>query len=242
MVPYSTEISGRKKRGRPAARSMQTAMSGVEKVQRARARTNKGSAKISEVESDGSEYTDEIKKAEMNEFKMLEKERSDGKKRGRPTKRSAQRGNAGVEPVRRTRARKVKGSAKIGEIESNSSDSTDEKTNAEEAVVDSKQKGKAIEQMDVADFKSNVELGKLPEVDAPGRYNRQDIGISEKLEVTSDPIQAMLLDMVPSLGKKETKSSSTVLEEKQPAVHNNSEPGKKKVSYKDVASELLKDW
>lgn len=278
MLSYSTERSSGNKRGRPAARSMQKGKSGVEQVRRARARTAKGPAKISEVESDSSDHTDEKTNAETRnirtlnsensekEFKMLENERPDKKKRGRPTTRNTQKGKAGVEQVRRTRARIAKGSAKIGDVESDSSDSTDEKPKAEETGMekgnigtvreensktdefkmledrDWKQKGKAIEHIDVAEPKSNVQFGKLPEVNICERYNYQETEKCEKLEVMTDPLQAMLLDMVPSLGMSETKSSSTVLEEKQPVVHNNSEPAKKKVSYKDVASELLKDW
>lgn len=71
-----------------------------------------------------------------------------------------------------------------------------------------------------------------------------------KLEQMVDPIHAMLLDMIPSLSqrKEETGTSSgnknsNTETEKLPA-----QPGpsistpKKKVSYKDVAGQLLKDW
>ncbi|XP_022149863.1 DNA ligase 4 isoform X2 [Momordica charantia] len=296
MLLHSTERSGGKKRGKSTARSMQKGKLSVEQVRRARARTAKGPAKISEVESDSSDYNDEKTNAETenigtpcsenlktNELTKLENfdpsrkgkgiehvplcstERTGEKKRGRrptPTAsaRSMQKGKAGVEQGQRTRARTAKGSAKIGGVESDSSDTTDDKTNAEGNGVekrnigtvcpansntnefiwpencDSSHKGKVIEQDDLAEFKSNV-----PEIEISTRYNCQGIEESEKLEVMTDPLQAMLLDMVPSLGMSETKSSSTVLEEKQP-VQNNSEPTKKKVSYKDVASELLKDW
>lgn len=71
-----------------------------------------------------------------------------------------------------------------------------------------------------------------------------------KLEQMVDPIHAMLLDLIPSLSqrKEETGTSSgnknsNAETEKLPA-----QPGpsistpKKKVSYKDVAGQLLKDW
>lgn len=246
MLSHSTKRSGGKKRGRPAASSMQKGKSSIEQVRRVLPRRTKGPAKINEVESDSSDHTNEKTNAETgnigtlcceslgkNEFRMLENEKCVENKRGSP-ERNTQKGKAKVEQVRRTRARIAKGDG---------SDYTDVKTNAEEAEMergnvgtvckdnskteelkmledcDWKQKGKAIEQIDVADPKSK---------------NSEN---SEKLEVMTDPLQAMLLDMVPSLGMSETKSSSSsssVLEEKQPA--------KKKVSYKDVASELLKDW
>ncbi|XP_066343762.1 putative DNA ligase 4 [Miscanthus floridulus] len=92
----------------------------------------------------------------------------------------------------------------------------------------------------------------------------------EKIEQMVDPLHAMLLDMLPLLGKKGTEDASRAplakVEKDPPAVGSstsNSEilapnagtsgvpapdpnaappPKKKKVSYKDVASELLKDW
>ncbi|XP_038889086.1 DNA ligase 4 isoform X3 [Benincasa hispida] len=270
-LSYSTERSGGKKRRRPAARSMQKGKSGVKQVREFRTRTAKGPAKISEVESDNSDYTDEKTNAETrnvgtlcsetsekNEFKTLENEISNTKKRGRPTAGNTQKGKAGAKAVRRTRARITKGSAKIGDIESGSNDSTDEKTNTDELRKekeenskrdefkmlidhDPKQKGKAIEENVRADFGSNVDFGKVPEVGISERYDFKDVEKCEKLEIMKDPLEAMLLDMVPSLGMSGSKSSSTVVEEKKP-VNSNSEPAKKKVSYKDVASELLKDW
>nr|KYP46728.1 DNA ligase 4 [Cajanus cajan] len=75
----------------------------------------------------------------------------------------------------------------------------------------------------------------------------------------TDPLQAMLFDMIPSLATKkdEQPMNLSLREEKQPEISNaeaeklpessnaEEEPTtikKKKVSYKDVASQLLKDW
>ncbi|KAK6272919.1 hypothetical protein POUND7_010002 [Theobroma cacao] len=82
---------------------------------------------------------------------------------------------------------------------------------------------------------------------------------SEKLEVMVDPVQAMLLDMIPSLGIKHVEATNSFVENEKPPADNNAEipvvedykldadfiappVKKKKVSYKDVAGELLKDW
>ncbi|XP_028079724.1 putative DNA ligase 4 [Camellia sinensis] len=66
---------------------------------------------------------------------------------------------------------------------------------------------------------------------------------SEKLEVMVDPVQSMLLDMIPSLGTKKVDSIDRVVEEPRPPEHNTAETlEKKKVSYKDLATELLRDW
>lgn len=92
----------------------------------------------------------------------------------------------------------------------------------------------------------------------------------EKIEQMADPLHAMLLDMLPLLGKKGADDASRVplakVEKDPPAAGSstsNSEilapdagtsgvpapdpnaappPKKKKVSYKDLAGEFLKDW
>ncbi|KAF9612970.1 hypothetical protein IFM89_004673 [Coptis chinensis] len=66
---------------------------------------------------------------------------------------------------------------------------------------------------------------------------------SEKLEVMVDPLEAMLLDMIPSLGVEKPETTNPVFEGKKPCIDPVLEQGKKKkVSYKDVVGELLKDW
>lgn len=68
---------------------------------------------------------------------------------------------------------------------------------------------------------------------------------NEKLEVLVDPVQSMLLDMIPSLKTKKVESIDPVVEDQKPPedTDDNVEPVKKKkrVSYKDVAMELLRD-
>nr|XP_029118623.1 DNA ligase 4 isoform X2 [Elaeis guineensis] len=67
-------------------------------------------------------------------------------------------------------------------------------------------------------------------------------GTGEKIEQIVDPLHAMLLDMIPSLSQNNAETGSSIPEgkETQPDLHTN--PVKKKVSYKDVAGQLLKDW
>ena len=92
----------------------------------------------------------------------------------------------------------------------------------------------------------------------------------EKMEQMIDPFQAMLLDMVPALRQNRAEDTSRVPSAKvekdisgvgsstsnfeitlpqtgtsgvpAPPDPNAAPPKKKKVSYKDVAEELLKDW
>ncbi|XP_038984742.1 DNA ligase 4 isoform X3 [Phoenix dactylifera] len=66
-------------------------------------------------------------------------------------------------------------------------------------------------------------------------------GTGEKLEQMVDPLRAILLDMIPSLSQNNVETGSSIPDGKkaQPDPHTN--PVKKKVSYKDVAGQLLKD-
>ncbi|KAM7273454.1 hypothetical protein ACFE04_028118 [Oxalis oulophora] len=66
-----------------------------------------------------------------------------------------------------------------------------------------------------------------------------------------DPIQAMLFNMIPSLRSKKAETSNSIVEDLKPPADPstegedvNAEPPvkKKKVSYKDVVGDLLKDW
>ncbi|WCJ42294.1 DNA ligase 4 [Euphorbia peplus] len=73
----------------------------------------------------------------------------------------------------------------------------------------------------------------------------------DKSEVMADPLQAMLMDMIPSLGMHKVETRNLVLDvqtrdpvldlEKQPADPTVQPVKKKKVSYKDIAKELLGD-
>lgn len=65
----------------------------------------------------------------------------------------------------------------------------------------------------------------------------------DELEDPVDPVQAMLLHMIPHLDSKPTKSVDPLVKDDKPEADTNPSPKKKKkVSYKDVAGELLKDW
>lgn len=83
----------------------------------------------------------------------------------------------------------------------------------------------------------------VPEIEMTERHDDQNSN-TEKLEIMADPIQAMLFDMIPGLAtKKVDETRNYNVENEKPPEHSNAEPSKKKkVSYKDVASELLKDW
>ncbi|KAL5974134.1 hypothetical protein ACLOJK_030797 [Asimina triloba] len=64
-----------------------------------------------------------------------------------------------------------------------------------------------------------------------------------KLELMVDPVQAMLLDMIPALSQSKVEAGKSAVEDEKLSIDPETKPVKKKrVSYKDVANELLKDW
>lgn len=192
------------------------------------------------------------------------------RKRGRPAGTSMKKGKTTMAQARRTRPRIGQRPAKICDNESDESVSHDEKTQGEEIKIregnhamvvkgsseiqgteivedsESSPRGKATEQEVEKDIGYEEWHDKVSkdEMATTMHNNSKDSERPEKLEVTTDPVQAMLLDMIPSLGLKEIGMRERILkDEKPPLDPNAAEPSKKKkVSYKDVASELLKDW
>ena len=189
------------------------------------------------------------------------------RKRGRPAGGTSNRkGKTTVAQARRTRACTGKKPAKICDNESDESGSHNEKTCREEIksregnhemsckesseiqetkmVQDSESsyRGKAAEEEVEKDVRYE-EYNIVPNIELIETHRSQDTERPEKFEVMIDPVQAMLLDMIPSLGVKKIETTDTILEDKKPLLDPNAEPTKKKkVSYKDVAGELLKDW
>ncbi|KAL0015445.1 hypothetical protein SO802_002514 [Lithocarpus litseifolius] len=188
------------------------------------------------------------------------------RKRGRPAGCTSNRkGKTTVAQARRTRACTGKKPAKICDNESDESGSHDEKTSREEIKIregnhemsckesseiqetkmvqdsESSYRGKAAEEVekDVRYEEYNI----VPNIELIETHRSQDSERPEKFEVMIDPVQAMLLDMIPSLGVKKIETTDTILEDEKLLLDPNAEPTKKKkVSYKVVAGELLKDW
>ncbi|PON91014.1 DNA ligase, ATP-dependent [Trema orientale] len=255
-VVVTLEPSPKRKRGRPAGKSVNKRKAGDNQVRRTRPRIGNKPAKISGNESDDSACHEE------NIFKEEKKQMEEN--RGRIDKEISHinKAKSGANLARRARAHTGKRPAKISGNESDDTVFHEENTTKEEV----KQMDEEHEQMDkmetVEDLKSSVRhneikqegeensrheewFNKLPEIQMTEKYswekNKQD-----KLEVMTDPVHAMLLDMIPSLGKQKTDTANTRIEDEKPPMDVNaaepSAPKKKKVSYKDVASELLKDW
>lgn len=124
---------------------------------------------------------------------------------------------------------------------------TEKRENVQVAEIEkNSEQNKLDKQKDLNDNERERML--VPEIEMSDRHNEQNNEVTEKLEISADPLQAMLFDMIPSLAtqKVEQPMNRSVREEKLPETSNaEAEPmttKKKKVSYKDVASELLKDW
>ncbi|KAJ0090369.1 hypothetical protein Patl1_14146 [Pistacia atlantica] len=190
------------------------------------------------------------------------------RKRGRPAGGSTKKGKMIVTPARRTRARVGKMPSKIYENESDRSDTSSEKEIEEDTEMNEENhgmvgteklqtlktevleesepshRGKATEQQVVEDVRKVDKSVQAPDIEMVETNYGQDSEKPETLEVMVDPVQAMLLDMIPSLGAKKVETTSDpIREDEKPSADACAGPTKKKkVSYKDVASELLKDW
>ncbi|KAL6652074.1 hypothetical protein ACP70R_010999 [Stipagrostis hirtigluma subsp. patula] len=206
------------------------------------------------------------------------------------------RPRAAPRPVRRTRARRGNQHSKIDDGESEESDPCERGHENQKLDVDYTSKmeedntdkdhgpppGAQFFTLGEQEPKS-VEVSAMEEkADSPkyeneGIFHRSAVpeamssATGEKMEQIVDPLHAMLLDMIPALGRKRPDDDSRVVasskvENDTPGIGSsisNSEipapqpsssgvpapdpnaaaaPKKKKVSYKDVADELLKDW
>ncbi|GAY37251.1 hypothetical protein CUMW_027640, partial [Citrus unshiu] len=98
----------------------------------------------------------------------------------------------------------------------------------------------ALQQEVVKDFGKEKQTVRAPDIEMSERYHSKDSETTDKQQV--DAVQAMLLDMIPSLGMKNEKTTNPIPKEEESSAEPSAEPTKKKkVSYKDIASKLLKD-
>lgn len=208
------------------------------------------------------------------------------KKRGRPPSASTKRGRVGGTQVRWTRPRLGRKPPKISvnksDEDSSASDAMDEEDSRsskdmgnEGTVIKATtepSKGKAMEEVELSVGGGSIGEGEEDAAATREMHNEDHKGvvldrdhgergeekIIPKLEITTDPVQAMLLDMIPTLGISKVESTSQVTEEEKTGPGPSNEPKKgvnepldqekvgpgpkkKKVSYKDIASQLLKD-
>lgn len=215
------------------------------------------------------------KAAHEDSLALVSQVKGGERKRGRPAGRGIKKVNTAGNQARRARAQIVKKRAKLSEYESpDESDSRDEKRPHEQETdtgegnlefhkkhsepQEETEKGENVQGTEtVASSEQNMkeehETMLVPEIEMKDGHNddKNTQVVTEKHEIMADdPVQAMLLDMIPSLATNKVEQQQPmnryyVAEEKAPEVSNSEQPPttkKKKVSYKDVAGELLKDW
>lgn len=176
---------------------------------------------------------------------------------------SSQKGKGRISQPRRVRPRLGNKPAKVSENDSDGSSSEKAEDNNESCNEMSRpspgmQKSKEVENSELSQHEKNL-LGQGAageDSDHGGRLvargNGNAAGKNEKLENIIDPVQAMLRDMIPFLGNNKAESTDRLVDETTiaaPATEgeiSTVEPcpaprTRKKVSYKDLAEELLKD-
>lgn len=254
------EVGSKRKRGRPAGNKGKAVAKPARKT---RARVGSKAAKIS-----GNELDDSVSDEENT---TKEESKQLGEIHGNIVEEQSQisKAKGGAKQVQRTRARIGKKPAKISGNESEDNASQDESTFKEPANkqieeiheridrgTSQARKTKTIENsessekgnVDKQEGESNIRywFNKVPENETSEKQNSENSQRPlppEKLELMADPVQAMLLDMIPRLGKEKVEITNASTEDKKPAVDLNApQPKKKKVSYKDIAGELLNDW
>ncbi|CAA0821456.1 DNA ligase 4 [Striga hermonthica] len=249
LVSLPNNRSGNRKRGRPIGSSTKGGKQAVNKSRRTRSRVGHKPAKINENESDQDTSLDNGKDSEANEVVEEIKRMSD---QNRP---------------RRTRARIIhKPPVIVGDdvdlevledkqkehLPSGTANGPETQTN--EAVKDSTSEGKALDEI-----KDHSEYGqKFDKInDVTGRQGCSSSSTQYKgrVEDDIDPLEAMLLNMVPMLAKTAVGSSNPVhVDVEHKCLDPKPEEGKSssdadtqlvkkpKVSFRDLAKELLEEW
>ncbi|XP_055810457.1 DNA ligase 4 [Solanum dulcamara] len=189
--------------------------------------------------------------------------------RGRPTASATEKGKVGINMPRRVKRKVTSSHAKIQDNESDESATSGEHRHYDESEAtvgtcgshetiaahssgiqkeDAVQDGETLKPGTAECSVIGKRLDEAHETSygsgniARGKDKVKD-KVDEKLEDPVDPVQAMLLHMIPHLESKPTRSVDTLVKDDKPEADTNPSPKKKKkVSYKDVAGELLKDW
>ncbi|MCL7033412.1 hypothetical protein MKW94_001154 [Papaver nudicaule] len=282
-ISAASEVVGKRKRGRPTLGSTTRGRNVASKTRQTRVKGRTRPAKLDESEPENSASSDETN------IEAIQSKRGAQGVRG---------SRSGLSRARRTRANMGAKHAKIDEDDLEISAASEnapynEAAESDRAVheihgSDTKEgdKNSTKEKAGLFDVSHGNNVNKIESMELDGSNASQDskkvlghseiysskgegsMDVPEKPETTLDPLQAMLLNMIPSLGvkkseayqsasqsevplridpglgMKKTEASKHALEGEVP-VRVDPDAGpvkKKKVSYKDVAGELLKDW
>lgn len=240
----------KRKRGSSSGNNTRKEKPIVNQPRRTRARIGNKPAKISENESDEGASLDEKKTSENS-----------GMNCGIP-ETVKDKGKLGCSRPRRTRAQIRNKPAKIGGYAFDLDGSSDQQTinkNIEVSEARPKHSGRIDKLIPDIQMEVSVEESEAPERGQPVEPTVAECSGSRTLcnnedADTLDPVQAMLLNMLPILSTQKTHTPAIVEEvkfrgadqtqdeEKLPSNVDTKPVTKRKVSYKDVASQLLKDW
>ncbi|CAF2331015.1 BnaA10g11190D [Brassica napus] len=253
--PASSKLATTSSRGRSSTRAgNKRGRSSTNSVKRVQRRRGKQPSKIGGSETEESDAASEEKAATRLSDDIAED--SDDAQRNSRRGRSAKRGKSRVaQPQRVQRPRRGKKPLKIGGDDSEENDDFDDKKN------DSADEAKHRESLERDNTVSVEEASSQDSRNAKTEMDRE-----EKIQIHEDPLQAMLMNMIPSLtlrntsrtgeastanvcGESESSEKRKLGAETDNACVKNAEADevpppvkKKKVSYRDVAGELLKDW
>ncbi|KAI3834710.1 hypothetical protein MKX03_000319 [Papaver bracteatum] len=268
----ASEVVGKRKRGRPTLGNAKRGRTVASQARQTRVKGRTRPAKLDQSEPEKSASSDDTSNKDAIGAQGV------------------QGSITSLSQSRRTRAKMGAKHAKLDENELEVSAASENAPSNEATVSDrgfheihgtetkEDDKNNTKEKAEVFDVSQGNNINGIGSMELDGRNDYQDsekvtghneiynskgeekIDVSDKPEVTLDPLQAMLLNMIPSLGVKsevplridpsievkKTEASKPALEYEVPPVRVDPDAGpvkkKKKVSYKDVAGELLKDW
>lgn len=213
QITVSPKGDAKRKRGRPFGKSVKRG-TGLGRARRTRPRIGK-SAKLCEIGSDESGPS------------------------GDDTNEGGNKTNRGNQEIDAEVSNEVPEMKQTGKDDSKSShlSKVAEKEIAED---DDKQEEWVSEAYDVKIGEKKQD--EVPDIGTSERHYEQGKENTEKLEVMVDPLHAMLIDMIPSLGMKREETMNPILDREKPSVDPDVQPTKKKkVSYKDIVGGVFKD-
>lgn len=276
--PASSKMEITSSRGRSSTRAVKRGRSSTNSLHRVQRRRGKQPSKIGGDETEESDASEEKVSTRLSD--IAEETDSFGEaQRNSSRGKSAKRGKSSVGQTQRVqRSRRGKKASKIGGDESEENDGFDDKDNVAADAEESNTAGRSVENKEtrepsIAKHTESLQRDNkvaVEEASQDYRNAKTEMDMKEKLQVHEDPLQAMLMNMIPSLSQKNSETSNRITGEikkanvsgdcessekrKLDAETNNTSVNagadadavppvkKKKVSYRDVAGELLKDW
>ncbi|XP_058068176.1 DNA ligase 4 [Magnolia sinica] len=208
-------------RGRPTRANAKRGRVGLQPARRTRARHSNKPAKIDQNESENGFSSEESSKKEETESK------------------SGSVDHHGIA----TEEKKSTDENVLKRPGSSNNSHRIETTKQKDAQDDEDSEGSDnLQEIEAGENKAIQEVEKAGGSGNTHRIKEEDKGTTGKLELMIDPVQAMLLDMIPTLNRNKAETEKPVVEDEKPMSLDENPLKKKKVSYKDVAGELLKDW